>query len=194
MLKQQYEQAIAEGERAIALDPNNADSYALQADALNLAGRPVEALRAVAQAMRLNPCYPPNYLFDLGLAYQLTGRYAEAIVALKEALSRSPNFIPAHNVLARSYWLQWLSQQSRAAQMLAPAVAAAQRAVALNDSLNVSHVFLGFTFLYQQQYEQVLAEMERAVALDPTEANSHAALAEVLSRMGRTEEALEAAA
>ena len=26
--KQQYDQAIAEGERAIALDPNNADSYA----------------------------------------------------------------------------------------------------------------------------------------------------------------------
>jgi tetratricopeptide (TPR) repeat protein len=26
--RQQYEQAIAEGERAIALDPNDADSYA----------------------------------------------------------------------------------------------------------------------------------------------------------------------
>lgn len=194
VLKQQYEQAIAEGERAITLDPNNADIYVLQADALNLAGRPAEALRAVEQAMRLNPRYPPNYLFDLGLAYQLTGRYAEAITTLQEALSRSPNFIPAHNVLARSYWLQWLSQQSFAAQTLEPAVAAAQQAVALNDSLNISHVFLGFTFLYQQQYAQALAEMERAVALDPTEANSHAALAEVLSRMGRTEEALEAAA
>ena len=33
--KQQYEQAITEGERAIALDPNNADSYAQQAEALN---------------------------------------------------------------------------------------------------------------------------------------------------------------
>jgi adenylate cyclase len=61
-LQQQYEQAIAEAERAIALDPNNADGYAVQADALNFAGRPEEALRAIGQAMRLNPRYPPWYL------------------------------------------------------------------------------------------------------------------------------------
>ena len=57
--KQQYDQAIAEGERAIALDPNNADSYAMQAEMLNFAGRPEDALRAMEQAMRLNPRYPP---------------------------------------------------------------------------------------------------------------------------------------
>ena len=94
--KQQYDQAIAEGERAIALDPNNADSYAWQAEVLNFAGRPEEALRMVEQAMRLNPRYPPWYLFQLGWAYRLTGRYAEAIATLKEALSRSPNFLAAH--------------------------------------------------------------------------------------------------
>src|SRR5262249_28100498 len=64
--KQQYDQAIVEGERAIALDPNNAVSYARQTDALNFAGRPEEALRMVEQAMRLNPRYPPGYLFSLG--------------------------------------------------------------------------------------------------------------------------------
>src|SRR2546425_3634440 len=64
--QQQSEQAIAEGERGIALDPNNADSYAHQAQTLSLAGRPEEALQAVEQAMRLNPRYPPWYLFELG--------------------------------------------------------------------------------------------------------------------------------
>src|SRR5258708_5147543 len=58
-LQQQYDQAIAEGERAIALDPSNADSYFVQATVLNMAGRYEEALRALAQAMRLNPRYPP---------------------------------------------------------------------------------------------------------------------------------------
>jgi len=81
-LTQQYDQAIAEGERAIALDPNNADSYGVQAEALNVAGRPEEALRAVEQAMRLNPRYPFWYLFELGWAYRLTGRYTEAIATL----------------------------------------------------------------------------------------------------------------
>jgi adenylate cyclase len=193
-LKQQSDQAIAEGKRAIALDPNNADSYAGQAQVLLMAGRPEEALRAVEQAMRLNPHYPPGYLFELGTAYLGTGRYAEAITTLKEVISRNPNLLPAHTNLVNSYRLQWLSQQSPAAQTLEEALAAVQRALAINDSFPWHHIFLGYVYLYQQQYEQALTEMERAVALGPTEAMSYAALAEVLSCVGRSEEALEAAA
>jgi adenylate cyclase len=193
-LKQQYDRAIAEGERAIALDPNNADSYANQADVLDFAGRPEDALRAVAQAMRLNPHYPPWYLWELGFAYHLTGRYTDAIATEKEVISRDPNFLPAHNNLAFSYLWQWLSQQSPAAQTLEPAVAAVHRALTLHDSWHWNYIVLGYISLYQRQYEQALAEMERSVSLNPTEAESYAALAEVLSRMGRTEEALEAAA
>jgi TolB-like protein/Flp pilus assembly protein TadD len=193
-LKQQYDQALTEGERAIALDPNNADSYAVQAEALRYAGRPEEALKMVEQAMRLNPRYPPHYLFGLGWAYRFTGRYAKAIATLKEVISRNPNHIYAHLHLASSYLGQWIAQQSPAAQTLEPAVAAGQRALALNDSLHWNHIVLGYLSLYQQQYDQALEEMERAVALAPTEAWSYTALAEVLSYMGGTEDALEAAA
>src|SRR5581483_10849099 len=70
--KHQYDQAIAEGERAVALDPNYADSYAVQAEVLTFAGRPEEALQSVEQAMRLNPRCPPWYLFWLGAAYHWT--------------------------------------------------------------------------------------------------------------------------
>ena len=81
-----------------------------------------------------------------------------------------------------------------AAQTLEPAVAAGQRALALNDSLHLNHIVLGYIYLYQQQYDQALAEMKQGVALAPTEAGSYAGLAVVLSCMGRTEDALEAAA
>jgi adenylate cyclase len=191
--KHQYDQALAEGERAVALDPNHADSYAARAQVLTFAGRPEEALRMVEQAMRLNPRCPPWYLFWLGAAYQMTGRYAEAIATQKEVIRRDPNFIVAHNNLAWSYWWQWVSQQSPVAQTLAPAVAAGQRALALNDSYHRSHIVLGWIYLSQQQYDQALAEMERAVALAPTEAWSYAGLAEVLSYVGRTDDALKAA-
>jgi tetratricopeptide (TPR) repeat protein len=173
-LQQQYDQAIAEGERAIALDLNNADSYANQALALIFAGRPEEVLRMLEQAMRLNPRYPPWYLFELGFAYRLTGRYTEAIATLKEVINRSPTFIDAHVNLARNHWEQWLSQQSPAAQSLEPGVAVVQRALAINDFWHWSHINLGYIFLYQQQYEQALVEMERSVVLAPTEAGSYA--------------------
>jgi tetratricopeptide (TPR) repeat protein len=192
--KQQYDQAFAEGERAVALDPNRADSYAGQAQVLILAGRPEEALQSGEQAMRLNPRCPPWYLYHLGWAYQMTGRYAEAIAALKEVIRRDPNSISAHNNLAGSYLMQWIAQQSPAAQTLEPAVAAIQRALALHDSLHFNHIVLGSISLYQQQYDPALAEMERGVALAPTEAWSYAALAVVLSYTGKTEAALEAAA
>jgi tetratricopeptide (TPR) repeat protein len=95
--------------------------------------------------MRLNPHYPPWYLFELGTAYQLTGRYAEAIATLQESINRGPDFLYAHTNLALSYWWQWVSQQSPAGQTLEPAVAAMQRALALNDALSnhSTHILLG---------------------------------------------------
>ncbi len=191
MLNQQYDPAIAESERAIALDPNNADSYTDEARVLTRAGRPEEALRAVEQAMRLNPRHPPLYLFELGLAYRLTGRYAEAIATLKETSSRGPNLVPAHAQLALSYWMQWVSQQNPDAQTLEQALAAAQRGIALDDAYPPGHWILGSVYLWQKQYEQTIAELERAIALDhPNEAWGYALLAETLSRVGRSEEAL----
>jgi tetratricopeptide (TPR) repeat protein len=192
--QQQFEQAIAESERAIALNPNDAYSYAYQANTLLFAGRPEEALRAVTQAMRFDPHYPPWYLMTSGAAYRLTGRWAEAIATSKEAIRQNPNFLPAYVILGHSYLMQWISQQNSEVQTLESAVAAGQRALALNDSYPWNHIYLGFIYLNQQEYEQALAEMERTVALAPTEARSYAALAAVLSCMGRTEAALEAAA
>jgi adenylate cyclase len=192
--QQQYEQAIAEGERAMALDPNNADSYAHFAWPLILAGRPEEALRAVEQAMRLNPRYPAWYSYQSGVAYRLTGRYAEAIAAQKDTLSRNPYFPTAHFELAVNYWLQWISQQNSNTQTLDWAMEAVQRESVLNDSFHQNHMVLGFIYLAQRQYDQALAEMDRGVALAPNEAWVHAALAEALSYMGRTAEAQQAAA
>jgi tetratricopeptide (TPR) repeat protein len=192
-LQQQYDQAIAEAERAIALEPNNADSHYIHANVLNHAGRPEEALGPLAHAMRLNPHHPPMYLVELGKAYSSIGRYAEAIATLKEANKRSPSYGDVHLLLALSYLGRWLSQDGPPNQTLEPALTAAQRGLAFNDSY-ISHVVLGDVYLYQKQYDEALAEMARAVAAAPTETRGYAALAMVLSYMGRSEDALEAAA
>ncbi|HKA55354.1 MAG TPA: tetratricopeptide repeat protein [Candidatus Binatia bacterium] len=193
--RKQYDQALAAGERALALDPNNADSYAHQADVLNLAlSRPAEALPMMEQAMRLNPHYPAWYLIQLGYAYRMTGQYAEAIAALKELIRQSPTFLPAYSNLVVSYLGQWGAQQGSTGQTLEEAFATAQQALAFKDPLSWNHLVLGYVYLAQQEYEPALAEMERAVALAPTVAESYAALADVLSCVGRTEEALAAAA
>ena len=44
-----YDEAIAEGERAVELNPNGADALAFLGNILNRAGRPEEAIPALAQ-------------------------------------------------------------------------------------------------------------------------------------------------
>jgi len=113
--KKQHDRAMAAAERSLALDPNDADSHLTLAGVLNFAGRPEEAIGVMAQAMRLNPAYPVQYLVRLGTAYHLTGRYEEAITAAQRALARNPNVFGAHELLALSASELGREKEARAA-------------------------------------------------------------------------------
>jgi adenylate cyclase len=112
--KKQYDQAIAEEERAIALDANFAEAYTWLGETLKFAGRPEEDLGLIEKAMRLNPHYPPFYLYFLGEAYRSTGRYEEAIAAFKRALTRNPDLLPVHLNLAVVYSELGREEEARA--------------------------------------------------------------------------------
>jgi TolB-like protein/Tfp pilus assembly protein PilF len=101
--KRQHVQALAAAEKAVALDPNSADTYLTLGDILNFSGRPAEAVSMVEKAMRLNPQYPASYVFSLGQAYYLTGRYEDAVATFKRVLARNPDHFNAHAFLAASY-------------------------------------------------------------------------------------------
>jgi adenylate cyclase len=105
LAKREFERAVAEGERAVALDPNDADAAMVLAEILNCADvdRAEEAIALVQKAMRLNPHYPASYLFVLGQAYGLAGRGEEAIALLKRVLTRNPDHLAAHLALAWIY-------------------------------------------------------------------------------------------
>jgi tetratricopeptide (TPR) repeat protein len=60
--KGQYDQAIAEAERSIAIAPNLALDYVWVAETLTLSGKPAEGLEAARKAMRLDP---PSRTFTL---------------------------------------------------------------------------------------------------------------------------------
>jgi adenylate cyclase len=101
--QKQYEHALIEAERAVVVNPNEADAYWALGFILNYVQRYQDALEAVEQAIRLNPHSPPYYLFDLGRAYRFLGQPEKAIAALKGALARNPNFLPARLQLAGVY-------------------------------------------------------------------------------------------
>ncbi len=98
--KRQYAQAIDDIETAIALDPNDADNYAQLSEALTWMGKHEEAIAQMEKAMRLNPYYPTMYLFGLAMAQFLTQRHEEAIATLRKVLTRAPDLLWAHGLLA----------------------------------------------------------------------------------------------
>ena len=93
---------MAEGEQAIALDPNDADGYARLSLVLLCMGQPEEAIRLIEKAMRLNPRYPAWYLLWLGHAYSSAGRLEDAITTQKRAVTVNPNFPGPHIALRPS--------------------------------------------------------------------------------------------
>ena len=86
-----HSDAITEGERAIALDPNDAEGFATLAGAFTLAGRPQEALPLIERAVRLNPHFPASYLYELGLARFSLGEFDLAATALEKAVALNPD-------------------------------------------------------------------------------------------------------
>jgi len=92
---QRSQDAIKEAERAIALDPNDANNYLAMAHALIYAGRPKKAFAFVEKAMRLDPHYPAYHLFLLGLAHFGIEQFEKAATLFERALKRNPeNYVP----------------------------------------------------------------------------------------------------
>ncbi len=85
-----FDDAVAEAEKAVALDGNDATAHAGLANVLILAGQPAQGEAAIQEAMRLDPHHPANYLTILGHAQFMQERYAEAAAVLKRAIKRNP--------------------------------------------------------------------------------------------------------
>lgn len=103
LIKKEYDQAVAAGERAVRLDPNGADVTALLAMTLNWAGRPQEAVGLIHKAMRLSPLFSAWYLAVLAHSQRLMEHHDEAASSYLASIERSPRHIGARIGLAVTY-------------------------------------------------------------------------------------------
>lgn len=117
LLQQQHDKAIAEGEKAIALDTNSAYAHDFLSQALHYSGRFEEAIVHIKKAMRLSPYYPAVYLMFLADSYFFIRRYDESIAVNKQLLKRAqmgewPIYTP-HLALAANYMLLGKEEKAR---------------------------------------------------------------------------------
>jgi adenylate cyclase len=102
-MQMRFDQAVRDGERAVAINPNYAQGYFVLSDVFNVFGKPEAALRAAQKAMRLDPTGKEFYSYDVGIAYVEMGRYEDAIPILKQHLTVYPNTLMSHVGLVVAY-------------------------------------------------------------------------------------------
>jgi TolB-like protein len=102
LYKRKYDKALAEAERAVALNPNGAFPLGYLAMVAGFCGQWEQSLVYQQQSMRLNSIHHPIDYSSLGRTYFMMGRYGESIEASKKGLKIDPNFLLAHIRLAAS--------------------------------------------------------------------------------------------
>ena len=113
-LKREYDNAISEGGRAVALAPGDAEVHIPYGKNLVFAGRPEEAIPLFQKAIRLNPVGTTNLYLNFGHALRMTDKFEEAVSAYRKSLQRSPDNILAHIILTATYSMMGHEKEARA--------------------------------------------------------------------------------
>jgi TolB-like protein/Tfp pilus assembly protein PilF len=102
-VQQRYELALAESERALQINPSDADVQATRAAVLLWTGDIDGSIAAGELAMRLNANVGPEHALNLGIAYLLRKRFADAVKLLENARIRYPAYPTLDFPLAGAY-------------------------------------------------------------------------------------------
>ncbi len=206
VFRREYEEAIAETERAISLDPNDADSHFRMGYVLMFAGRSAEAIDSFRRAMRLNPHYPGWYIHYLGVAQYCLERYEEAAISQERAFKLDPNTSAWWRAAAYAQ----LGRDQEAADVLVkyiekrgwhlPYVESTFRYWPFKNQRDLDRFAEGLVKaglprpvnpVYRRKYSEAIAQAERALTAAPNDAEANRMMAESLIFAGRSTEALD---
>ncbi len=99
----EYDRALDELKRAVALNGSNAHSYSVLMDVLLFRGDVKGAIAAGETLRQFEPDIPSGAALHLAIAYVLADRGADAVRILEPALDRNPDYLYGHVVLAAAY-------------------------------------------------------------------------------------------
>lgn len=123
----QFEQALEDRERAVALRPDYAEAYVARGGSYHLLGQHEKGLADRSEAIRLKPGMPEAW-HARGSAYYLLGEYEKAAEDLQEAVRLNLNYTEAREVLAHAR--RKIEEKREASQRSPEAEAPAAAAVA----------------------------------------------------------------
>ena len=120
LLRLEYEQGLAEADRAIELNPSDWESRSLRGDALEWSGRAEEAIDEYKKALDFNAgiASTPYGITNLGYCYYLIHDYPEAIKIFQKALLAQSDFSAYAGLAAAHAQLGQTTEAEAAAAMV----------------------------------------------------------------------------
>ncbi len=88
--RRQYEQALVEAHKSVALEPTNQDSIPFAAYTMILAGEPDEGAEILEKATRLDPHVPSTYQYYIGVAAFCRGNLEKAAECADTVMKMNP--------------------------------------------------------------------------------------------------------
>jgi adenylate cyclase len=152
-LKRDYEKGIAEGERAVALEPGSSRSHLAYGVSLFFGGRSEEAIPVLQKAIRLNPLGDTVGFIYLGHTSRVMGRFEEAVSAYKKVIQREPDNFFAHTGLAATYSMMGREEEARAE---------AAEVLRVNPKFSLDAFAQRLTYKDQSAKEKYLAALRKA--------------------------------
>ena len=137
---------------------------------------------------------PESYQLYLKGRYYWEKRTPESLDKSRDyfnqAIEKDPNYALAYLGLADYYDVVSDYAPVPSSEMVPRARAAAQKALAIDDSLAEAHAILADSYANQWEWSAAEREFKRALELNPNSANTHKLYWLYLSSLGRHEEAL----
>jgi tetratricopeptide (TPR) repeat protein len=157
--QQDYQEALAQFQRAVALEPANPDAQFYLGLSHSRLGDYAEAIPALERALQLAPA--KQYIhYHLGLAYVNTGQYVKAIAQLEQAARFDPD------KAATPFYLGYAHYQRKQYRQALPFL---ERARELDASLAPSVQFYRGAALYAMERDaQAQEAFEATIAAEPT--------------------------
>ena len=172
------EEAGAEIDRALSINPKASDALALQTIILIVQNQKEKALDTAERAVRADP---NSATARVALSYAQQARFdlEAARASLEEAVKLDPG-----NALA---WAR-LSEIHMSFGYLDKALKAAKRAVALDPNLSRTQTVLGFAYLAQVDTQRARESFEKAIAFDQADPLPRLGLGLAIIRDGHLDE------
>jgi Flp pilus assembly protein TadD len=178
-----FDQASAEAQRALKLDPGFAKAHTLNGRIYTARGDWRAAQEAFSRAIALEPLDRETWYFS-GRAFYEENRFEQAVAALERALELGATQSRTYEVLGLSYEMAGDARKAESAF---------RNAVKLAGGAGHPYLSFGRFLLRQSRVTESVSMLEEAARRTPADPECHLELARAFLRLERLDEAAQAA-